>query len=821
MTRPPPRFSPGAIVVLRVLNACFFLTVAVFASLSYSPFGYEQFIKPNVLPELTEFRVFSPTLYWLAALATLLTLLPHLEAGRRRPLAVAYAVGSLAAGAWIAYRSPLLEMGNSPAAFVVALGALVWPTALAVHDLIVAAPLTVRPSTATRLFRAAAVGAVLAWASYAVPLPIRLRNAVGIAISPPQLFAGAGVSLATTLFAFTMLALALLAAMRLASLASASGAVEYTLLLGAFGAAVAIVAYRFVCASIAYTGWAGLVESSAVGAVAAVVWASIGRQRCAGAGRGEVDSIELMAAPIAGIGSRSWPVVVMAATPLVAYGLAVSTIQFDWNFLLQKLGVLIVWLIAFAAAAAFVSAGPAVRDRWLLGGAGAVLVVYGGVTAAATGARGASLDQYAALDPSYRLMRDARATPAGDTAAYYAFLRANTLQSPGAMRPRRFDFTPAITPRRGRRPDIFLWVIDSMRRDYLGAYNPRVHFTPSIDALARDSFVFDRAFTHYSGTSLSIPSLWAGGMVIHAIEQPDFKARNTLLRLLDANGYRRAMDMDHIVSVLMPDDPPQVPLDRDKSTMQFDVCTTVDELEKTVSDAGDAPVFFYELAQNVHISIAWRQKPAPDPLYDGFFPPVAAAVRRVDGCIGRFVDFLKRTKRYDDSIVIITADHGDSLGEGGRWGHPFFIVPEVMRIPLVVHLPSWMRDGVAADLSAVSFITDVSPSLYALLGAPPDDRGPLAGRPLFVGPDADFLRRRRDAYLLGSSYAAVYGTLRDNGTRLYAVDSVNNSETLSEMLGDGAPRALEVTRATAAVNRSAIRDQLTILAREYGVAADR
>jgi arylsulfatase A-like enzyme len=63
-------------------------------------------------------------------------------------------------------------------------------------------------------------------------------------------------------------------------------------------------------------------------------------------------------------------------------------------------------------------------------------------------------------------------------------------------------------------------------------------------------------------------------------------------------------------------------------------------------------------------------------IVSGFFPAVASSIRRIDGCLGSFIDFLKRTNRYDNSIVILTADHGDSLGEEGRWATRFSLCPK-------------------------------------------------------------------------------------------------------------------------------------------------
>src|SRR6185436_3840752 len=99
-------------------------------------------------------------------------------------------------------------------------------------------------------------------------------------------------------------------------------------------------------------------------------------------------------------------------------------------------------------------------------------------------------------------------------------------------------------------------------------------------------------------------------------------------------------------------------------------------------------------------------KMPPGETYPGFFDKVAAGVHEVDTCLGRFVGFLKRAHLYDDSVIIVTSDHGDSLGEEGRWGHAFFLYPEVMRVPLIVHVPPSLGSRMSVDLSALTFSSD-------------------------------------------------------------------------------------------------------------------
>jgi arylsulfatase A-like enzyme len=145
----------------------------------------------------------------------------------------------------------------------------------------------------------------------------------------------------------------------------------------------------------------------------------------------------------------------------------------------------------------------------------------------------------------------------------------------------------------------------------------------------------------------------------------------------------------------------------------------------------------------------------------------------MDAAFGGFLDFLKRRGLYEKSIVILTSDHGDSLGEEGRWGHAYTLYPEVVRIPLVVHLPPDLRATVKCDPDVVALTTDITPSLYYLLGHRPLRRHPLFGMPLFTVTPQERARDPHAAYLLASSYGAVYGILDNNGRRLDVADGVN------------------------------------------------
>jgi membrane-anchored protein YejM (alkaline phosphatase superfamily) len=65
--------------------------------------------------------------------------------------------------------------------------------------------------------------------------------------------------------------------------------------------------------------------------------------------------------------------------------------------------------------------------------------------------------------------------------------------------------------------------------------------------------------------------------------------------------------------------------------------------------------------------------------YGAFYAPYASRLRRIDTCCGEFIADLKARGLFDRSIVILTADHGDSLGEQGRMGHAYTIFPEILQ----------------------------------------------------------------------------------------------------------------------------------------------
>ncbi|HEY3356616.1 MAG TPA: sulfatase [Polyangia bacterium] len=88
-----------------------------------------------------------------------------------------------------------------------------------------------------------------------------------------------------------------------------------------------------------------------------------------------------------------------------------------------------------------------------------------------------------------------------------------------------------------------------------------------------------------------------------------------------------------------------------------------------------------------------------------------------DEALDRFLQALGQDGRLDDTLVVVTSDHGESLGEHGSWGHHLSLHEEEARVPLVMRHPGTLRRG--RRVEAPVELTDLAPTLVAALAAPP------------------------------------------------------------------------------------------------------
>lgn len=101
-------------------------------------------------------------------------------------------------------------------------------------------------------------------------------------------------------------------------------------------------------------------------------------------------------------------------------------------------------------------------------------------------------------------------------------------------------------------------------------------------------------------------------------------------------------------------------------------------------------------------------------------------VELIDANVGRLMDALERSGQLDNTVVIFTSDHGETLGDHGLLMKGLRFYEGLVRVPLIVSWPGQFAAGIRRD--ALVELTDLAPTLLALAGEQPHDR--MQGRSL-------------------------------------------------------------------------------------------
>jgi len=134
---------------------------------------------------------------------------------------------------------------------------------------------------------------------------------------------------------------------------------------------------------------------------------------------------------------------------------------------------------------------------------------------------------------------------------------------------------------------------------------------------------------------------------------------------------------------------------------------------------------------------------------------------------------------------------------------------------LLIHLPVSLR-GLSSVPKVVAFSTDITPTLYYLLGHRPVVKHEFQGRPLFTERPEEQGAYRGDNYLIASSYAAVYGVLNGEGTQLFVSDAVNFKDYVFSLGGFSSSGSMASTSMRSEF-QSLIRDKIEAIGKWYGL----
>ncbi|MBI1982614.1 MAG: sulfatase-like hydrolase/transferase, partial [Acidobacteria bacterium] len=290
-------------------------------------------------------------------------------------------------------------------------------------------------------------------------------------------------------------------------------------------------------------------------------------------------------------------------------------------------------------------------------------------------------------------------------------------------------------------PNVILITVDTLRADRLGCYGNSTIETPAMDSLARDGVLFRRAVAQVPLTTPSHAAIltgtyppWNGlrDWTDHGL-RPGVP---TLAEIFKRHGYSTAAfvsafvldsmwglnrGFDHYDDWFKAEDY--------KTMRHLGLERPGDEtIDRAIAWLGSRPAGPFFLWLHLYDPHAPYNPPEPfrgryrDRLYDG-------EVAYTDGELARFLAFLKGRNLYDSSLLILTSDHGEALGEHQEQEHGFFIYNSTVRVPLIVKFPAGYAPQQRSVASVVNTV-DIAPTLVQFCAFPSADLSTFQGQSL-------------------------------------------------------------------------------------------
>ena len=297
------------------------------------------------------------------------------------------------------------------------------------------------------------------------------------------------------------------------------------------------------------------------------------------------------------------------------------------------------------------------------------------------------------------------------------------------------------------RPDVVFITIDTLRVDHVGAFTAQSPArTPHMDRLAAEGVRYSQAYSPISVTGPAFCTLHTGQLPgRHGVVMNVFRgganlppAAETLAERLQAAGWSTGAYLSGFTLR------PSLGLDQG-----FDAYVAPGARRRTGGNTNDrlwgwlarqpGPVFAWYHSYDPHGPLGVWSEPAehpglarggPDldriPQYQrigditdaAFFAArYARAVEYADEQVGRILFMLEATGRYDDALIVLTADHGESFTERELWfDHGTTAHEEQLHVPLIIKYPDGWGKGTTED--ALVGLQDVAPTVLAALGLP-------------------------------------------------------------------------------------------------------
>jgi arylsulfatase A-like enzyme/Tfp pilus assembly protein PilF len=382
---------------------------------------------------------------------------------------------------------------------------------------------------------------------------------------------------------------------------------------------------------------------------------------------------------------------------------------------------------------------------------------------------------------------------------------------------------PASRP--ASRPNVLLVTIDTLRPDYLHCYGYAQIETPSIDSLAAQGIRFEQAYTPVPITLPSHAVILTGTYPMMS-GMHDFSGNNlnsqqaTLATVLRARGY----DTGAVIAAAV--------LDR-----RFGLNRGFDFYYDhfNFGRLSEANLDFMERPANevVDQALKWLAKPRKAPfflwvhLYDPhhpYNPPppfnrlykenlYAGEIAFADTQLGRLLAYLKQHAAYNHTVVVLSGDHGEGLGEHGEKTHGFFTYNSTLHVPLIIK-PSVNIKFTNPLIKRGFSLVDLMPTVLGLLNIPipPKVQGKNLAMMLLHGDDMEPSPLYSETYLPRIHFN--WSELRGLSARNYHFIDAPKPELYDISSDPGEIHNLYVDKNAVS---SEMRSQLTATVRHYTV----
>jgi arylsulfatase A-like enzyme/Tfp pilus assembly protein PilF len=285
----------------------------------------------------------------------------------------------------------------------------------------------------------------------------------------------------------------------------------------------------------------------------------------------------------------------------------------------------------------------------------------------------------------------------------------------------------AVEPDAQKRPSVILISLDTLRADHLGCFGYGRLSTPHIDELAQGGTLFAGIDSQVPLTVPSHAVLFTSTypFVNHVQENEQGLAPGaaTLAGVLRLHGYRtaaiiggyflaRRFGLDQGFDLyddgsFSKDRPPESAADLKRPAPEV-----IRRASEWLDRESSRPFFLF-----VHLFDLHRPYNAPPRYAAKGRSEYDAELAYVDDTIGEFERFLARQGLFNNTLIVFTSDHGESLEEHGESTHGYFIYESTLHVPLIVRWPA-AHSQYRALTGVPAGLIDVAPTVLEFLSIP-------------------------------------------------------------------------------------------------------